>query len=103
MNCLTLDCPRPRDGSRRSHCAGCHRTFTSVSAFDRHQTLNDGSHCHDPAIRGLIQRPDGVWRHPGERPEGLISPQGDDTDGLGGVPATPEPTMALRDTQGARR
>ena len=81
MNCLTLGCPRPRDGSRRSHCAGCHHTFTSVSAFDRHQTLNDGSHCHDPAERGLIQRPDGVWRHPGERPEGLIPPQGDDGDG----------------------
>ena len=81
MSCLMLGCPPPRDGTRRSHCAGCHETFTSVSAFDRHQTLNDGSHCHDPATRGLIQRPDGVWRHPGERPEGLIPHQGDDRGG----------------------
>jgi hypothetical protein len=80
--CLERGCPAPGIGSRRAHCSGgCHHTFSGLSAFDRHQTLDGGSHCHDPAARGLVQRPDGVWRLPGERPEGLISRNGDDGDG----------------------
>src|ERR1022692_2998119 len=38
-------------------CAGCGRAFTSVSAFDRHQSADYRSAhpvtCHDPAARGL--------------------------------------------------
>lgn len=39
-------------GLSACHCAGCHRTFSSISAFDKHR---DGSHvkgtrhCVDPA------------------------------------------------------
>lgn len=40
------------------HCAACHHTFIGVSAFDRHQHLNDAgrSVCLDPADE---QREDG--------------------------------------------
>lgn len=32
------------------HCAGCHRTFTSISAFDLHQRIDGGRNvCLDPA------------------------------------------------------
>lgn len=65
MNCATLGCPVPRERTRRSHCARCHRTFSGVTAFDRHQTSGG---CQDPAERGLVQRPDGIWRFPGEWP-----------------------------------
>lgn len=84
MSCLTLGCPPPRDSTRRSHCGSCHETFSSVSAFDRHQTLDSGPRCHDPAARGLVQRPDGVWRHPGENPNASITHQGNDRDGRTG-------------------
>lgn len=67
--CYDLRCPALPGGGRRSHCAGCHETFTSVSAFDRHQTLDGaGSVCHDPATRGLVRRDGGLWAWPGERP-----------------------------------
>lgn len=37
-------------GNRTGHCSGCHRTFTGLSAFDRHQTITGGKvTCHDPA------------------------------------------------------
>jgi hypothetical protein len=29
-------------GLSTCHCAGCHETFTSVSAFDMHQRIGDG-------------------------------------------------------------
>jgi hypothetical protein len=43
-------------GSNRCLCGGCGRYFSSVSAFDRHQTAaKDGTNaCHDPATRGLV-------------------------------------------------
>lgn len=67
--CHELGCPVLPTGGRRSHCAGCHETFTSVSAFDRHQTLDEaGPVCHGPAARGLVRRDDGLWCWPGERP-----------------------------------
>ena len=43
-------------GQSTSHCSGCHRTFSSLSAFDKHRT---GSHpeekraCLDPNAAGL--------------------------------------------------
>jgi len=37
-------------------CSGCGRAFTSLTAFDRHQTLRDGLTCRDPASCGLIAR-----------------------------------------------
>ena len=33
------------------HCSACHRDFTSLSAFDRHQTLRQGKIiCADPMV-----------------------------------------------------
>lgn len=71
------------------------------AAEDRLRT--HGSHCHNPATRGLVQRPDGVWRHPGERPEGSIPAQEDDGDGLTGAPGTPGPHETPRDAHEATR
>lgn len=37
-------------GNSTGHCSGCHRTFDSLAAFDRHQTIRHGRNlCHDPA------------------------------------------------------
>lgn len=67
--CLTLQCPGLPLKSRRCHCAGCHRFFSGVSAFDMHQHLPDGGTavCLDPAARGLVSREAGgatVWGWP---------------------------------------
>ena len=63
-------------GLNTAHCSGCHRTFTGLTAFDRHR---DGSHakgtrhCVDPSTLGLVDAgrayprwgypsdPDGYW------------------------------------------
>ena len=49
-------------------CAGCGRAFTSVSAFDRHQSADYRSAhpvtCHDPAARGLAVNQHGRWSLP---------------------------------------
>lgn len=44
-------------GLSTCHCAGCHQTFTSVTAFDMHQRLDDdGLHC---SIASLMVKRDG--------------------------------------------
>ena len=44
-------------GLRICHCAGCHETFTSVSAFDLHQRIDDGEEvCINPE---LLRKRDG--------------------------------------------
>jgi hypothetical protein len=52
---------------RLAHCGGCHRSFGSVSLFDRHR-LGYGDHgrCEDPAflMRHRMALVDGVWREP---------------------------------------
>jgi hypothetical protein len=36
-------------GNKTGHCAGCHRTFDGVEAFDRHSIVIDGKVvCRDP-------------------------------------------------------
>jgi hypothetical protein len=57
-------------GLKTAHCAGCHQTFTAITAFDKHRT---GSHpnatrqCLDPATVGLIDagRAYQCWGAPG--------------------------------------
>lgn len=59
-NHCTPACRRP--GPSHAHCcvAGCHRTFGSVSDFDRHR--KEG-HCLDPRALGLVEH-DGMWASP---------------------------------------
>jgi hypothetical protein len=40
-------------GNERSHASCCHRTFSSLSAFEAHRR---GLRCNDPATVGLIAR-----------------------------------------------
>ena len=41
-----------RDGADTGHCANCHRTFLSLEAFDRHQSIRDGKTvCADPSTK----------------------------------------------------
>lgn len=45
-------CTSPRPEETSCHCSaeGCHRTFTSVTAFDLHQAWDGGRvTCRDPA------------------------------------------------------
>jgi hypothetical protein len=52
-------------GLQTSGCRGCGEVFTGLSAFDRHR--NRGK-CLAPGSVSLVQRPDGIWRLPGEYP-----------------------------------
>jgi len=101
MSCLARGCPPPAPGTRRSHCAACHETFSGLTAFDRHQTIDDRTICHPPIHRGLTQRPDGVWRLPGERPEWPGPHSEDNENGLTGVSAPNETGEVLRGAQEA--
>lgn len=61
-------------GLHTSHCGahGCHRTFSGITAFDRHQTPEG---CQDPARLGMAPRltPYGItWCMPGARPVALL-------------------------------
>jgi len=56
-------------GNRTSHCGNCHRTLSSITAFDRHQRNlpGGGVECLDPAAVGLVavEKPFGVlWSCP---------------------------------------
>jgi hypothetical protein len=44
-------------GVTRCHCSRCHRTFATITVFDRHQI---GSRCVDPtAIHARLS--EGIW------------------------------------------
>jgi hypothetical protein len=66
------NCGEEWTGLAVAHCPTCHRTFTTVSAFDKHRTgshTDDTRHCLDPATAGLIKvtRPTWTgWGHPGQ-------------------------------------
>jgi len=63
-------CPNIWGGLNTSHCGACHRSFTGLSAFDKHR---DGSHsagtrrCVDPETVGLVNagRDYPCWGLPG--------------------------------------
>ncbi|WP_405673171.1 hypothetical protein [Streptomyces sp. NBC_01530] len=40
-------------GNERSHCGGCHLTYSSLTAFDRHRK---GGTCQPPESVGLVAR-----------------------------------------------
>ncbi|MER7517821.1 hypothetical protein [Streptomyces sp. NPDC126499] len=46
-------CGRWWTGTERSHASCCHRTFSSLSAFDAHRK---GGRCNNPTDVGLIAR-----------------------------------------------
>lgn len=84
------------------HCAACQREFTSLTAFDRHQTAGDGSFgsvtCHEPAERGLMRNERGRWGFPPDaanrlRLENLRASQPD--PGTSGTPADPDAAPAI--------
>jgi hypothetical protein len=55
-------------GNERSHCGGCHHTYSSLTAFDKHRR---GGVCQPPESVGLVarQKPYGtLWGNPA--PEG---------------------------------
>jgi hypothetical protein len=57
-------------GLKTAHCAACHETFTTVTAFDRHRRgLPDDRHCVDPLSVGLVDagRAYICWAFPGRR------------------------------------
>lgn len=59
-------CSNRWTGNQRAHCAaaGCHRTFSSITSFDRHRSRR-GEHgsCLHPESVGLVER-GGVWGMP---------------------------------------
>lgn len=54
-------CAHTWTGLAFAHCSGCHRTFSSVSGFDRHRLRGQ---CVNPAERGLQLDVLGIWRLP---------------------------------------
>lgn len=53
----TCGCGARWGGLSTGHCTGCHRTFTGITAFDKHRSGShsaDTRHCVDPATVGLI-------------------------------------------------
>lgn len=63
-------CDNRWGGLRTAHCTACHRTFTSVTAFDTHRDVDyrrpagaEGA-CINPLIRGLVLNDAGYWGVP---------------------------------------
>lgn len=54
----------PEKALNVAHCAACHHTFSSPTAFDKHRTQSGG--CKEPAAVGLVngQRPYDCWSFP---------------------------------------
>lgn len=52
-----------RPGSSRCVCMACWDGFNSVTAFERHQVLDDEGNavCRDPARLGMVRNADGWW------------------------------------------
>ncbi len=72
IGAITCPCGAWWTGLGRAHCAapGCHRTFSTDSAADKHRVGKFGvdRRCADPATVGLVAvvRPYGeLWQHPG--------------------------------------
>jgi len=67
--CVT--CGQDWTGQLACHCGGCHRTFTGITAFDRHQLAG---RCCDPTQRGLVPVTKlywSGWGMPGDDPRFL--------------------------------
>ena len=98
MTCTTT-CVQPSPSN--AHCAACHRTFGSVSGFDRHRR---GGECVDPATIGELRLTDrGLWRFEGGQNRAdahsalRIQPESAETGSLVGrdTPATFEAAQTI--------
>lgn len=70
-------CPERWTGRSVAHCAACHRTFSGVSAFDRHRSVRgDHGACVDPADIPGIEHRDGMWRGPAMDADALAARTG---------------------------
>lgn len=62
-------CPARWGGTKTAHCSGCHETFTTVSAFDKHRggSHPDNRYCINPGSVGLVLTGRGYrcWGVPG--------------------------------------
>jgi len=56
-----VKCREKWTGLSRAHCTGCHRTFNSVGAFDRHRV---NFKCLDPVDLGMKMDEKGIWFKP---------------------------------------
>jgi hypothetical protein len=49
-------CQTSFQGSKTSHCCGCHETFSSITAFDKHQRPSGAEElCKSPELVGLVR------------------------------------------------
>lgn len=78
MSATCGGCDATWTGLGAAHCAarGCHRTFTGVSAFDKHRSrkyrevdgrrvlVRDYGQCHDPGEDGMVLNDRGQWGMP---------------------------------------
>lgn len=71
-NSNTHSCGAWWTGMEVSHCGSCHLTFSSLTAFDKHQNRAGSEKlCRDPQEAGLVatEKPYGVlWSMSGSRP-----------------------------------
>ena len=66
MSCTnTCIAPSPTN----AHCGACHRTFGSVTGFDRHRRNGE---CVDPATLPMHTDARGVWRWDGGNPHARV-------------------------------
>lgn len=65
---ISHSCGARWTGSQRSHCGGCHLTFSSLTSFEMHRR---GLRCNAPESVGLVTRETefgAVWGKPGPSP-----------------------------------
>lgn len=64
-------CPARWNGYLTAHCAGCHETFTGITAWEKHRAgghdTKRGRYCVDPEKSGLVPagRAYPCWANPG--------------------------------------
>lgn len=93
MSCLAICIP---PSPSNAHCAaeGCHQTFGTVTAFDRHR--RDGA-CLDPAGLRMHRDGRGIWRWDttGDGPSARRGIATADENGPGVPQATPDTIDAV--------
>lgn len=68
-------------GRTVSHCANCCESFSGVSTFDKHQSIDEPGLCRKPTDVGLVavQQPWGtLWCRPGTHVPTAPEPEAED-------------------------